>query len=77
MTALDKSAHCPLPLALANNKADTLDAKALLKLVYAALAEDVGEWPWGADVVVDRLAQEPETAQDERTLQLWRRLAGR
>jgi SIR2-like domain len=77
MTTLDKNAHCLLPLTLADNKADALDPMSLLKLVYAALAEDVGEWSWGAEVVVERLAQNAETVQDERTLQLRRRLASR
>jgi hypothetical protein len=77
MTTLDKNAHCMLPLTQANGKADALDPNALLTLVHTALPENAVDWPWGADVVVNRLTLAAETAQDPRTLQLRRRLAKR
>jgi len=77
MTTLDKNAHCMLPLTLNNGKVPALDPHALLTLVYTALPENATEWPWGADVVVNRLVQASETAQDPRTLQLRRRMANR
>jgi hypothetical protein len=77
MTPLDKSAHCLVPLTLADGKADTLNPKPLLKLVFTALPETAADWPWGAENVVERLVRAPETAHDPRTLQLRRRLAAR
>jgi hypothetical protein len=77
MTPLDKAAHCMLPLTLNNGNAQQLDAMALLKLVFAALPDNAADWPWGAEVVVNRLLATPGTAQDPRALQLRRRLADR
>jgi hypothetical protein len=77
MTALDKNANCMLELTLADGKADALDPKALLTLVHTALPENAADWPWRADVVVDRVARTAETARDPRAAQLRQRLARR
>jgi hypothetical protein len=53
------------------------EPKALLKLLYTALAQSAADWPYGADSVVERLAANAATAQDARLAELRRRLAAR
>jgi hypothetical protein len=50
---------------------------ALLKLLYAALAQSATDWPYHADSVIERLASNPATAHDPRMAELRRRLAAR
>ena len=50
---------------------------ALLKLLYAALAQSATDWPYHADSVIERLAFNPATAHDPRMAELRRRLAAR
>lgn len=50
---------------------------ALLKLIYKALPRDAGDWPYGAEEAVNRLAQQPAVAVDSRMIELRRRLAAR
>jgi hypothetical protein len=53
------------------------EPRALLKLLYVALAQNATDWPYHADTVVERLAANPATAQDPRMAELRRRLAAR
>ena len=50
---------------------------ALLKLLYAALAQSATDWPYHADSVIERLASNPATAHDPRMAERRRRLAAR
>ena len=53
------------------------DPPALLDLLWAVLPEKASEWPYGADLVVERLAENPELIVDKRLNGLRLRLAGR
>jgi hypothetical protein len=77
MTKLSGNSHCMFALAQSNGKAETIDPLASLKLIFAALPESSQDWPYGAEVIVERLAKTVETASDPRTTELRRRLAAR
>jgi hypothetical protein len=62
---------------LAGDEALVREPMALLKLLYAALAQSATDWPYHADTVVERLAANPATAKDPRITELRRRLAAR
>ena len=53
------------------------EPRALLKLLYVALAQNATDWPYHADTVVERLAANPAPAQDPRRAELRRRRAAR
>jgi hypothetical protein len=62
---------------LAGDEEFVREPMALLKLLYAALAQSATDWPYHADSVVERLAANPATAKDPRLAELRRRLAAR
>lgn len=51
--------------------------EAMLDLVFVALPENAQRWPYGADQVVNHLAQQPKIQADDRLVELRRRLAAR
>lgn len=77
ITSLNKSAHSLSALASNNDTTLNLDPVALLNLVDVALPDNAADWPWDAEVIVDRLVHAPQTAQDPRTLRLRQRRAKR
>jgi hypothetical protein len=78
-------AATPLMTTLSSNSLGVLagdeelvrEPMALLKLLYAALAQSATDWPYHADRIVERLAANPATAQDPKMAELRRRLAAR
>jgi hypothetical protein len=77
MTTLSSSTLGVLELTRAGDKELVREPIALLKLLYAALAQSASDWPYNADSVVERLAANPATAEDPRLAELRRRLAAR
>jgi hypothetical protein len=77
LTTLSSNALGVLELTRAGDEQFVREPVALLKLLYAALAQSATDWPYHADSVVERLAANPATAKDPRMAELRRRLAAR
>jgi hypothetical protein len=77
MTTVRSDALGGIELTRVDDQELVQDPRALLKLMYVALAQNATDWPYQADTVVERLAAKPETAQDPRMAELRRRLAAR
>ena len=77
MTTVRSDALGVIELTRAGDEELVREPMALLKLLYVALAQSAIDWPYHADTVVERLADNPATANDPRMAELRRRLAAR